>query len=141
VDDVVVTPELTIPGGELSVRFSRSGGPGGQHVNTSATRVELLWNVAGSNALSGDQRARLLDRLARRLDGEGNLRIVVDSTRSQFDNRLLAVERLRVLLAAALRPRRVRRPTAPTAEARKRRLAAKRLRAETKRMRQTPEDG
>ena len=137
-DDLFITPDLTVPAGELAVRFTRSGGPGGQHVNTSATRVELVWNVTASPVLSDTQRNRLTERLANRLDGEGNLRVVVDATRSQHDNRELALARLRTLVALALRPRRSRRPTTPTAASRERRLAHKRRRSETKRLRGTP---
>ncbi|MCE7939630.1 MAG: aminoacyl-tRNA hydrolase, partial [Chloroflexi bacterium CFX6] len=103
-DDVVVSPDLTIPGGELALRFSRSGGPGGQHVNVTASRVELLWDVAGSGALTDDQRERLLSALASRLDGTGVLRIVVEDTRSQHENRARAMARLATVVAAALRP-------------------------------------
>jgi ribosome-associated protein len=137
-DDLFVTPDLTVPASELAVRFSRSGGPGGQHVNTASTRVELVWNVAMSLAPSEAQRVRILEGLASRLDGDGNLRVVVEETRSQHDNRERALARLRTLVAHALRPRRVRRPTSPTAASRERRLARKRRRAEVKRMRGTP---
>lgn len=137
-DDIVVSPELTIPAGELSERFSRSGGPGGQHVNVTASRVELLWSVAASAALTDAQRARLLAALASRLDGDGVLRIVVVATRSQQQNRALAAKRLAAVVAAALRPRKSRRATRPTAAAREERLAAKRRRGDVKRARQAP---
>jgi ribosome-associated protein len=137
-DDLPVSADLVIPGDELAVRFSRSGGPGGQHVNTSATRVELVWNVAASRALDERQRELVLDRLASRIDGEGNVRVVVDTTRSQLENRARAGRRLATIVAAALRPRRARQPTTPTAQSRARRLDAKRRRGETKRLRQPP---
>ncbi len=140
-DDVVVSPDLTIPGGELALRFSRSGGPGGQHVNVTASRVELLWDVAGSGALTDDQRARLLSALASRLDGTGVLRIVVEDTRSQHENRARAMARLATVVAAALRPRKPRRPTRPSAAAREERLAAKRRRGEIKRSRRASPGG
>jgi ribosome-associated protein len=138
-EDLVVSRQLVVPADEMNLRYSRSGGPGGQHVNTTSTRVEIVWNVVHSRALSEAQRELLLARLARRIDGDGDLRLVVDTTRSQHENRRLAFERLGTLVAAALRPRRVRRPTAPSAAARMRRLEAKRRRSEAKRRRQVPE--
>src|SRR3954467_6405797 len=98
-----ITPELSIPLSELEYRASRSGGPGGQHVNTSSTRIEVWWDVAGSSALSEEQRARLLARLGRRLDSSGRLRLVSGGSRSQLRNREEVTERLRELVAVALR--------------------------------------
>lgn len=138
--DLVVTPELTIPDAELEVRFSRSGGPGGQHVNTSSTRAEVRWDLASSAALSETQRERLLAALASRLDKTGALRVVAEDTRSQLGNRELALERLRDLVAAALKPRRVRRPTRPTASSRAERLDVKRRRSSVKSGRRTKFD-
>jgi ribosome-associated protein len=138
-DDLVVGPTLTIPAAELVWRFSRSGGPGGQHVNTSATRVELSWNVRTSAAPSPAQRGRLLAALAARLDAQGALRVVADQRRSQHENRELARAGLRALLAAALKPRRVRLPTHPTAGSSERRLEGKRRRALIKQQRRKPE--
>lgn len=138
--DLVVTPELTIPDAELEVRFSRSGGPGGQHVNTSSTRAEVRWDLASSAALSEPQRERLLAALASRLDKTGALRVVAEDTRSQLGNRELALERLRDLVAAALKPRRVRRPTRPTASSRAERLDVKRRRSSVKSGRRTKFD-
>src|SRR6185295_11453071 len=89
-----VAPDLRVPLAELEFRASRSGGPGGQHVNTSSTRVEVTWDVASSAALSAEQRQRLLARLASRLDGSGRLRLVSSSTRSQLRNREDVTERL-----------------------------------------------
>src|SRR6478672_9598591 len=93
-----VTPQLRISSVELDYRASRSGGPGGQHVNTSSTRVELWWDVAASPALSEPQRQRLLSRLANRLDGSGRLRLVSSGSRSQLRNREEVTERLRELV-------------------------------------------
>src|SRR3954467_13607398 len=98
-----ITPELSIPLSELEYRASRSGGPGGQHVNTSSTRVEVWWDVAGSPALSEEQRTRLLARLVTRLDSAGRLRLVSSGSRSQLRNREEVTERLRELVAAALK--------------------------------------
>lgn len=140
-DDLRVSAELVIPAAEIEARFSRSGGPGGQHVNTSSTRVELRWDVAHSPSLGEADRRRLLTTLAHRLGAEGVLRVVAEDTRSQLGNRQLAAERLRALVAAALVPRRHRRPTAPTAASRARRLERKKHRGEVKRTRRPPEWG
>lgn len=136
-----VTPALAIPLAELEYRASRSGGPGGQHVNTSSTRVELWWDVAGSPSLTDEQRARLRTRLASRLDSTGRLRVVSSGTRSQLRNREKATERLAELVAAALLIPRRRKPTKPTKAAKAARLEAKRRRAVTKReRRRRPEE-
>jgi ribosome-associated protein len=133
---------VSIPRAELEYRASRSGGPGGQHVNTSSTRIELLWNVAASGVLSEDQRARIRSRLAGRIDGEGVLRVVASTHRSQLQNRQEATERLRHLVALALRVPRRRRKTRPPPAAREARLRAKKHRSDTKRTRRPvrPED-
>jgi ribosome-associated protein len=133
-----ISPELSIPLGELEYRASRSGGPGGQHVNTSSTRVEIWWDVAGSSAPTADQRARLLQKLAARLDSNGRLRLVSSGTRSQLRNREEVTERLRDVVAAALVVPKKRRPTKPSRTAKAARLEAKRRRAATKRERRTP---
>ncbi len=127
-----VNPDLSIPLSELEYRATRSGGPGGQHVNTSATRIEVVWDVAASQALSDEQRARLLVRLSSRLDSEGKLRLVASDRRSQLQNRESATERLRDIVARALVvPKKRRKSAVPRAE-KKRRLEAKRRRAEIK---------
>jgi len=131
-ETVVISDQLAIPQAELRFRFSRSSGPGGQNVQRSATRVELLFDVANSPSLSDDQRARILQRLAGYIDGAGELRIVSSATRSQLENRADAVARFRLLLAMALRRRKHRVPTKPSASARERRLTAKKGRAEVK---------
>lgn len=132
---VWITDQLAIPLAELEFRFSRSGGPGGQHVNRSATRVELHFDVAHSPSLSEEQRQRALERLAGRLDSEGVLRVVAESERSQWRNRQEAVERFRMLLRQALHIPRQRRRTRLPAWAKERRLAEKRRRSEIKRHR------
>ena len=134
-DLVVISAELAIPPAELHFRFSRSGGPGGQHVNRSETRVELLFDVAGSPSLNEAQRGRLLRRLAGYIDGEGVLHIVSSVTRSQAGNRADAVARFQALVAAALRQRKRRVATRPTGASRERRLAGKRQRGQVKRTR------
>ena len=102
-----------MPLAELEFRASRSGGPGGQHVNTSSTRVEVWWDVAGSPALSEAQRQRLLARLASRLDGAGRLRLVSSSSRSQLRNREEVTERLRDARGRALAVPKPRKRTKP----------------------------
>ena len=130
-----ITDQLAIPLSELDFRFSRSGGPGGQHVNRTATRVELLFDVAHSPSLTEEQRQRLLKRLAGRIDSEGILRVAAQSERSQLRNRQEAIERLQTLLRQALHiPKRRHRSKVPR-WARERRLAEKRRRSETKRYR------
>ncbi len=130
--DLRISRRLTIPSTELEWRFSRAGGPGGQHVNRSETRVELRWNVSESTSLTDSQRAELLDRLASRIDADGSLRITSAESRSQRANRRYAAKRLQDLLIEALRPRRVRRKTKPSLAARERRLKAKRQRSDRK---------
>jgi ribosome-associated protein len=137
-NSLVISPDLRIPLSELQYRTSRSGGPGGQHVNTSSTRVEVVWSVAGSASVTAEQRARLLHQLATRLDTEGQLRLVSSGTRSQLRNKEDVTERLRSTLAAALVVRKKRRATKPSRAAKAARLAAKRKRAATKRQRRVP---
>ena len=129
---IVISDHLAIPVAELRFRFSRSSGPGGQNVQRSATRVELLFDVAHSLSLTDDQRQRILQRLAGYIDGEGELRIVSSATRSQLENRADAITRFQMLMAAALRRRKHRLPTRPSAAARERRLTEKKGRAEVK---------
>lgn len=132
-DPLIISAQLTIPAGEISYRASRSGGPGGQHVNTSATQVELLWDVQNSPSLTEAQRERVLAALAGRIDAAGVLHLTASETRSQLRNRQVVTERFVRLLQRALRPRRPRRATAVPAGERARRLQAKRRRAEIKR--------
>jgi len=138
--DLPVTARLTIPGAELTERFSRSSGPGGQGVNTTDSRVELVWDLAGS-ALPADLLDRLRRRLGPRLTG-GALVVVASERRSQLRNREAARERLAGLVARALQPPPPpRRATRPSRGATERRLAAKRRRGETKRTRRgAPDD-
>ncbi|HJR51787.1 MAG TPA: alternative ribosome rescue aminoacyl-tRNA hydrolase ArfB [Gemmatimonadales bacterium] len=133
-----ITPALLLPLAELDYRATRSGGPGGQHVNTSSTRIEVRWDVRSSPTLTEEQRARLIERLANRLDGEGRLRVVASESRSQLRNREAANERLRELVASALAVRKPRRRTKPTRAAKAARLEAKRRRSALKRDRRPP---
>jgi ribosome-associated protein len=132
---LVVTGSVSIPRGELQYRASRAGGAGGQHVNTSSTRIELLWNVTTTRALDDEARERVSTKLASRLDGEGNLRVVSSARRSQIQNREAAEARLAELVRGALAVPRRRKPTKPTRAAKEARLGQKKKRSETKRQR------
>ena len=135
-DDLVVTPSWTIPAAELSERFSRSSGPGGQGVNTADTRVELSFDVASSASVPAYLQERLLTRLGGRLV-DGVLTVVASEHRTQLANRRTARGRLADLLrTAAAPPPPARRPTRPSRAARARRVEDKRRRGETKRARQ-----
>lgn len=127
--------ELFLPRAELSFRASRSGGPGGQHVNTSSTRVEVVWDVAGSPSLSEEQRERIRERLANRIDSEGVLHVVSSEHRSQHQNREAATRRLVELVGRALHVPKARRKTRPTAASREARLRSKKMRSEKKQQR------
>lgn len=135
-----VSPGLTIPESELSWRFSRSSGPGGQGVNTADSRVELIWDASASDALSPAQREQLVEGLRGRLV-DGVLTIAASEHRAQLRNREAARARLAALVSDALRPPSPpRKPTKPTRGAKERRLKAKQERTETKRLRRPPED-
>ena len=129
---LIVSRSCRIPLEELEWRFSSSGGPGGQHANTSNTRAEVRFDVAGSPSLGPRQRARLLERLG------PVVRVVASDERSQVRNRDLALERLAARLATGLRVDPVRVPTRPRPAAKRNRLDAKRRRSETKRLRARP---
>jgi ribosome-associated protein len=138
-DALRVNDELSIPRSELEFRATRSGGPGGQHVNTSSTRIELLWNVHTSRALSDEQRERLRQRLSSRTDADGFVRIVSSENRSQLRNREAAESRLAETIRRALVKPRKRIPTRPSRSSREARLKDKRMRSEKKRMRRGEE--
>lgn len=129
---VAITRRLRVPRAEFEFRASRAGGPGGQHVNTSSTRVEVRWDIARSPVLTDAERERLVRRLGRRVDSTGSLRVVSDARRSQLQNREAALARLVELVAAALRVPTPRRATRPTRASKERRLADKRHRARRK---------
>jgi ribosome-associated protein len=131
-ESIRVTRSVSLPVAEIEIRVSRSSGPGGQHAQKSATRVEALLDVEGSTALSPVQKRRVLGRAG------PMLRAVAQDERSQLRNRELAVERLVEKLRAALAVPRRRVATKPTAAARERRLDQKRRRATTKRLRRPP---
>ena len=131
-ESIRVTRSVSLPVDEIQLRFSRSSGPGGQHAQRSETRVEAILDVQASSALTEAQKRRVIARAG------PTLRSVAQDERSQWRNRELAVERLVETLRAALKVERKRRPTKPTAAARKRRLEQKKRRSETKRLRRPP---
>jgi ribosome-associated protein len=140
-DDLTVTDALTIPAAELGWRFSRSGGPGGQGVNTTDSRVELVFPLATSPSLPPLLRERALRRLGGTLV-EGAVVIAASEHRSQWLNRQAALRRLAALLAKAVAPPPPpRRPTRPTRGSVQRRLAAKRLRSQAKQQRRDQGSG
>jgi ribosome-associated protein len=134
-DDLMLDPAHSIPRSELTYRASRAGGAGGQHVNTSSTRIELLWNVRTTAALDDDARSRVLEKLASRIDGEGCIRVVSSARRSQTQNREAADARLAELVRQALIVQKRRRPTKPSRGAKEARLTEKKKRGDTKRQR------
>lgn len=134
-DDIRVTRSVSIPESELDFRFSRAGGPGGQHANTRETRVELVFDIVNSPSLGAQQKAQVMDRLGSRIDDKGRLRVVAADERSQTRNRELAIGRFRDLLAEALRPRKKRRRTKRSKGAEERRLKRKKRRGRKKRER------
>jgi ribosome-associated protein len=137
--DVVLPRGVVVPGTELEWRTSRSGGPGGQSVNTTESRVELRWDVHASQALSPAQRDRVRERLASRLTADGVLRLTGSEYRSQHRNREAVLARFRAVVGEALEPPTPRRPTRPSRAAKQRRLESKRRRGEVKRLRRRPD--
>src|SRR5256885_15285197 len=132
---MVVTRSVSVPLSEIELRVSRSSGPGGQHANVTASRVEAIFNVAGSPSLSEEQHKRVMARVGPRLTA------VAQDTRSQARNRELALERLRTRLASALTVPRARHATKPTKSSRTQRLDSKRRRADVQRARRPPGAG
>lgn len=131
---------VRIPLDEIEVRATRSGGPGGQHVNTASTRVEVRWSVAESRALTDAQRERLMSKLGHRLDARGRMRVTSSARRSQHQNRQTAIARLQEIVNQALerpKPRKKSRPSRAAVEAR---LNEKRRRAERKQRRRPVRD-
>jgi ribosome-associated protein len=133
-ESIRVTRSVVLPLSEVRFRMSRSSGPGGQHAQKSETRVEALFDVESSDALTDAQKRRVVGRVG------PVVRAIAQDERSQLRNRELAVERLVEQLRAALRVERKRVPTKPTAAARERRLEQKKRRSQTKRLRRAPED-
>jgi ribosome-associated protein len=139
-DYLYISDQLSLPLAELGFRFSRSSGPGGQHVQKTSTRVELLFDVANSPSLSEAQREQVTERLAQYLDSTGILHLVAQSERSQLRNRQEVLARFQALIYRALKRRKVRRATRPTAASVERRLRAKRQRGQVKTTRRSIPD-
>jgi ribosome-associated protein len=139
-NDPAVPSPLFVPDDELEIRATRSGGPGGQHVNTSSTRIEVRWNLDQSPSITPEQRARLKARLGRRVDANGVIRVVASETRSQARNRESAVARLREIVARALIVAKPRKPTRIPPGQKARRLGEKRRRSATKQHRRRVTD-
>ena len=131
-EPIEIAPGVEIDSAEIELRTSRSSGPGGQHANVTASRVEAVFVIAESRSLSDEQKRRLSARLGPVVTA------VAQETRSQYRNRQLAIERLAARLGAALKQQRKRRPTAPSRSAKRRRLEAKRKAGERKRARKKP---
>jgi ribosome-associated protein len=131
-DELEIRPGVVVPVTEVEIRTSRSSGPGGQHANVTASRVEAVFDVHASTALTEAQKARIASRHGPRVTA------AAQDTRSQLRNRELALERLAQRLGAALEVRRPRTPTRPTTASKRRRVEAKRRRGETKRARRRP---
>ncbi|HUF31407.1 MAG TPA: alternative ribosome rescue aminoacyl-tRNA hydrolase ArfB [Gemmatimonadaceae bacterium] len=129
-----------IPPGELTVRASRASGAGGQHVNKTSSRVEVVWNVAASRALSPEDRSWLLRKLASRLSADGSLRVVASNTRSQLRNREIAMERMADVVRTALMRPKKRRATKPSRSALRARVDAKKRRSLKKKLRRDTGD-
>lgn len=136
---IEVQPGLTIPEEELTFRFSRSSGPGGQHANTSDTRVELRFDVDASKALTNEQKGLVRERLGNRMNADGVLVLTGDEYRSQTRNREAVLARFIAALAEALRPRQQRKLTRLSRAAQRRRLEMKRRQSEKKALRRSPE--
>ena len=135
-----VNDRLTIPRAELGMRASRASGAGGQHVNKTSTRVEVIWNVVRSPSLDEADRMRISARLASRLSIDGELRVVASDTRSQLQNRELAETRLVDIVRRALMIPKPRKKTRPTRAAKEARLTAKRRTSEKKQVRRSNTD-
>lgn len=129
---IIINDKLQIPLAELAFRFATSSGPGGQHVNKAETKVILTFDVANSPSLDEKARSRLLKKLASRLDKDGTLQIQAQDSRSQHQNRELAISRFQKLLAAALKPVKKRHKTKPSRIAIEKRLAEKQQRSRRK---------
>lgn len=134
-DSIEISNRFSIPASELDFQASRSGGPGGQHANTTSSRIQLRWNVRASPSLSDGRRKAILDRLSSRIDQDGVLQVTVDTHRSQHRNREEAADRLAGLVRDALRPRKKRKPTRRTRSSNEKRLRNKKHRGQIKKLR------
>jgi ribosome-associated protein len=134
-NDLRVSGKVAIPRDEIDLQASRSGGPGGQHVNTSSTRIEVRWNLDATRALTADEKSRARAKLGARVDADGTIRVTASESRSQRRNRDMAEARLAELIRAALVIPKPRRPTKPHRGAREARLRTKRERSDRKQAR------
>lgn len=130
---------VEVPESELHLRAARSGGPGGQSVNTTSSKVELRWNVRESPAITEAQRRRVLDRLSSRITADGELILTGSEHRTQLRNRHAVIARFQAIVGEALKPPKARRATRPTRASRQRRREAKQRRSEKKRLRRPPQ--
>jgi ribosome-associated protein len=137
---LIIDAHHAIPGDELTIQASRASGPGGQHVNTTDTRVQVRWDLAASRAFTTEEKQHLTTRLASRLTGEGILVVACDTHRSQRRNREEALERLSALVRQGLHRPRPRRTTAMPDSVRRERRRQKQRRAQVKRDRRLPDD-
>jgi ribosome-associated protein len=131
-NSIPVTDGIAIPRSELVYRASRAGGAGGQHVNTSSTRIELLWAFEQSSVLNEAEKARVRSKLGSRIDADGSLRVVAANRRSQLQNRGAAEERLAALVRGAMHVPTVRRKTKPTKASKEARISEKKRRSQIK---------
>ncbi len=138
-DDIRLPYGVVVPAKELELKAAKAGGPGGQSVNTTDSKIELRWDVRGSFALSSAQRERLLERLGPRLTNDGVLLLSGTEHKSQHRNREAVLARFSAIVGDALAPPRQRRRTRPSRGAKQRRLDAKKRRAEVKKLRRPPE--
>lgn len=137
---IELAPNVWVSPEELTFRAISASGPGGQHVNKSATRISLVWNILHSRAINDTQRAHILGKLAARVDGNGAIRIVAGEYRSQQQNRRAAIERLRTLITRALIIPKTRKKTRPSRGAIEQRLDTKRQRSQIKQQRRRYSD-
>ena len=135
IEGIAVVPGVTIPRAEIEPRASRAGGAGGQHVNTSSTRIELRWNVRQSRAIDDPTKQRIIDKLSTRVDADGTLRVVSSARRSQLQNREAAEARMAELVAEALHRDKPRKKTKPSRAAKLKRLEEKKRHSERKKNR------
>jgi ribosome-associated protein len=132
VESIILNDKISIPASELDIRFSRSSGPGGQHVNKTSTQAELTFDLANSPSIPDDDREWLIEKLKHRMDSNGQLRLTSQDTRSQRQNKAIVVERFTEMLRHALRRPKKRKPTKPSRAAVQRRIESKKKHGEKK---------